>query len=363
MAKKKLKIAQIAPFWFDVPPKDYGGTERIISYLTEELVKRGHNVTLFASDKSKTKAQLVSPISSNLLKKIEYYCDPTFNAINNYVNAFVFQNAKKFDIIHSHASFFSFFFCDFVKTPTIHTIHNQLPRAREVENELFRKYNYLNFVSVSNEFRSHFDLNYVETVYHGLLLKNFPFDKKGGKNLVWVGRPSRNKGELEAIKTAKKAKEKILLVMSLRPDTANYYKAKIKPEINENVDVVFNAKFEEVWKYYSKAKAFLFPMQWEEPFGLVIIESMACGTPVIAFDRGSAGELISDEETGYLVSPQEGIDGLVRALKKLNSLNKNEYLSMRKKCRERVEKYFTTEKMADNYEKLYYKIINKSKLL
>ena len=367
---KKLRIAQIAPFWFDVPPKNYGGTERIVSYVTEELVKRGHEVTLFATETSVTKAKLVSPIKSSLLKTIEYYCDPNFNAINTFVNSYVFKKANDFDIIHSHSYYFSFFFCDLVKTPVLHTLHNQLPRARESENELMRQYKHLNYISISNEFRSHFDLNYIDTVYHGVDLKYFPFNMMGGDYLFWIGRASKNKGEDDAIETAKITGKKLLLGASIRKDTEEYFEKVIKHNLNDKIKLIPNVTFEETHKYYGSSKAFIFPVKWKEPFGLIRIESMACGSPVIAYSRGSVQEIIKDGITGFLVNPSNeektgdwiikktGIEGLCEAVERIYSMDKNQYKNMRQNCRNRVEQLFTVEKMVDNYERIYYKILN-----
>src|SRR3989339_1308534 len=368
---KKLRIAQIAPFWFDVPPKNYGGTERIVSYVTEELVKRGHEVTLFATENSQTNAKLISPVKSNLTKLIEYYCDPNFNAINTFVNAHVFKNANDFDIIHSHSYYFSFFFCNLVKTPVIHTLHNQLPRTRETENELMRQYKNLNYISISNEFRSHFDLNYIDTVYHGIDLKYFTFNEMGGENLFWMGRASKNKGEDDAVVVAKKTNKELLLGASIRKDTEEYFEKNIKPHLSDKIKLIPNITFEETQKYYGGSKAFIFPVKWKEPFGLIMIESMACGSPVIAYSRGSVAEIIKDGVTGYLVNPSDeektgdwivkktGIDGLCEAVERLYSMPQEEYSKMRQDCRARVEQLFTVEKMVDNYEKVYYEILNK----
>lgn len=353
---KKLKIAQIAPFWFKIPPKDYGGTERVVYSLTEELVKRGHEVTLFAAPGSETSAKLVSPISEKYLKLISSYNDANFNDINMFVNAQVFSKADNFDIIHSHASYFSFYFCNFIKTPVIHTIHNQLPRPRELENELYRKYRNLNFISISNEFKSHFNLNYITTVYNGLSLDLFKFDAVGGNNLLWVGRAKKYKGELEAIKIAENLREKLILLMSVRSDAKEYVTQKIKPRLNKKMILHENVKFSDTVKYYQKSKAFIFPLQWREPFGLTMIESMACGTPVIAYNRGSVREIVDDDKTGFIVNPREGIEGMIKAVKKLNSLPEKKYLKMRQNCRARVEKYFSIKRMVDNYEKIYYKL-------
>ncbi len=219
---KKLRIAQIAPFWFSVPPKDYGGTERIVSFITEELVKRGHDVTLFAADDSQTKAKLISPITSDMFKHIEFYPDTNYSTINTYVNSHVFHHANEFDIIHSHAGYFSFYFSDLVNTPVVHTLHNQLPNPREPANEIYRKFHHLNYISISQEFQTHFDLNYIGNVYHGLHLENFPFSLDGGDSLFWIGRAAKRKGELEAIETAHKTGKKLLLGVSVRPDTQSF---------------------------------------------------------------------------------------------------------------------------------------------
>ncbi len=368
---KKLRIAQIAPYWFSVPPQDYGGTERVISNITEELVKRGHEVTLFATPTSKTKAKLVSPVSADFIKTIEFYSDPNFQNINHYVNYFAFKKANEFDIIHSHSSFYSFYFCDFVKTPVVHTLHNQLPRSSKTENNLFKKFRHLNFISISNEFRTHFDLNYIATVYHGLNLKYFPFNQNGGSYLFWIGRISKNKGEVEAIYVAEKTGYKLMLALSMRKDATDYFNNVIKPHVNKNISILLtNVKYTDTAKYYGQARLFIFPVQWKEPFGLIMIESMACGTPVVAYARGSVPEIIKDGQTGFIVNPSEtekkgdfiikktGIEGLCEAVERIYSMPEDKYREMRYACRAHIEQNFTVEKMVDNYEKVYRQVID-----
>lgn len=370
MINKKLKIAQIAPYWFDVPPLDYGGTERVVANITEELVKRGHEVTLFATPASSTGAKLVSPVPQDFLKTIESYSDANFQNINSYVNYAVFKKASEFDIIHSHAAFYSFYFCDFVKTPAIHTVHNQLPRSSETENELFKKFRHLNFISISNEFRTHFDLNYIATVYHGLELQYFPFSPTGGNDLFWIGRISKNKGEVEAINVAEKTGHKLVLALSMRKDATDYFNTAIKPHVNRNISTLLqDVKYVDTAKYYGNAKLFIFPVQWKEPFGLIMIESMACGTPVVAFARGSVPEIIKDGVTGFLVNPTEnektgdwivkktGLEGLCEAVEKIYSLPADQYHNMRRMCRAHIEKSFTIEKMVDHYEEVYNSLL------
>lgn len=357
---KKLRIAQIAPFWFSVPPKDYGGTERVVSYITEELVKRGHDVTLFARSDSQTKAKLVSPLPEDLAKSIKAFCDPAYHATNTFFNAEAFKRADEFDIIHSHAGFFSFYFSDLVKTPVIHTLHNQLPRADEIENELYRKYKHLNFVSISQEFQSHFDLNYVANAYHGLPLELFPYSARGGEGLLWLGRASKNKGELDAIEAARQAGMPLKVAASVRPDTVQYFEKEIKPRLTDQIQLVQNVRFEDTPKLYGAADAFVFPVHWKEPFGLIMIEAMSCGTPVIAYNRGSVPEIVQDGVTGFIIDPgdesvkregswiikKKGIAGLVEAIGRIKEID-------RAACRKHVEANFTVSKMVDRYEKIY----------
>lgn len=347
---KKLKIAQVAPFWFSVPPQSYGGTERVVSYVTEELVRRGHEVTLFASDESKTTARLVSPVPSKSLQAIEFFCDTNYSVINSSVNAIVAARAAEFDIIHSHAGYFSFYFCDLIKTPVVHTLHNQLPRTSEVENDLYRLYKHLNFISISKEFQTHFNLNYIGNAYHGLPLDLFPFSPEKGTYFFWMGRASKNKGELDAIEAARTADVPLTLALSVRPDSKQYYEEKIKPKLNDSIRVLSNVGFEDGPKLYGGAKAFLFPVAWREPFGLIMIEAMACGTPVIAYNRGSVSEIVKDGVTGFVVDPARGIDGLVEAIKRIDEID-------RAACRRHVEEHFTVEKMVDQYEALYSEIL------
>lgn len=341
-----MKIAQLAPFWFRVPPVDYGGTERVVSFVTEELVRRGHEVTLFAAEGSETKARLVSPVSKEEVAKIRAYNDQEFRRINELVTKTAFDRVGDFDIIHSHNATFSFPFCELSKTPVIHTLHNQLPRENEEENEQYRRYKNLNFVSISDSFRSHFDLNYIATVYHGIPKDVFRFNPDPKEDLFWIGRASKHKGELAAIEAAKQAGSTLTMALSLRPDTRKYYDEVIVPKLDTHIRIVENLRYLDTPKLYGDSRALLFPVEWEEPFGLVMIEAMACGTPVIAFNRGSVPEVVKDGVTGFIV---DDIAGMVSAIKKIDQID-------RAACRKHIEENFTVEKMVDGYEEIYQKI-------
>lgn len=347
-----MRIAQLAPFWFRVPPIDYGGTERVVSFITEELVRRGHDVTLFASDDSQTAARLESPVSKAEVGKIVAYNDSEFQKINELVTKAVFERGADFDIIHSHNAFFSFPFSDRSPTPVVHTLHNQLPRESAWENELYRKYRHLNFVSISDSFRTHFDLNYVATIYHGVPKDIFLYQNSPKDDLFWIGRASKHKGELDAIAAAKKTGRTLTMALSIRPDTKPYFSGVVEPMLDSHVRIVENLKYLETPAFYGNSKALLFPVEWEEPFGLVMIEAMSCGTPVIAYNRGSVPEIVKDGVTGFIVEPKSGVNGLVEAIGRIGEID-------RAACRKHVEERFTVEKMVDGYEALYQKLLGR----
>ena len=343
--RKKLKIAQIAPLWFPIPPKKYGGTERIISYLTEELIKRGHEVTLFASGDSKTKAKLVSVVKKGLISQGIPWHDYTWTGLNTGI---AFKMADKFDIIHSHWGFFSAFFQDFTKTPVLHTFHN-IPRLNDHRWKILKYYKKdLNVVFISHSEKRNSPIKFKKSwvVYNGINLSQFKFNPKGGDHFIWVGRVDPCKGIENVIKVAEKTGIKLLLAGQIQEMRKDYFEKTIKPHLSKKIKYIGELTTEELSNFYGSAKACLYPIEWEEPFGLIMAESMACGTPVIVFDRGSAREVVEDGKTGFVV---KNIDEMIEAMKKIDKID-------RFACRQRVEKYFTYQRMVDDYEKIYYQI-------
>ena len=341
---RKLKIAQIAPLWFPIPPKKYGGTERVISYLTEELVKRGHQVTLFASGDSKTKAKLISVTKKGLrAEKIPWH-DLFWNNLNH---SRAFEMAKNFDILHCHWNILGAFFQRFVKTPVLHTLHNTPSRSdhRWKIFDYYKKDLKVVFLSKNQQKRSPVRFKKEWVIYNGIDLSKFCFREKPEKFLLWVGRICPAKGPDIALKVAKKVGMNLILAGQLQPMYQDYFRKEIKPYLSEKIKYVGELTQKELHSLYGKAKALLYPASWQEPFGLVIIESMACGTPVIAFKKGSLPEIVS-KETGFVVN---NIEEMMTAVKSVDKIK-------RKDCRERVEKYFTFQKMVDNYERIYYKL-------
>jgi glycosyltransferase involved in cell wall biosynthesis len=346
--KRKFRIAQVAPLWFSIPPKKYGGIERIVSYLTEELVKRGHNVTLFASGDSKTKAKLISVVEKGLISQGVPWHDWWWN---NFNFSFAFEMAEKFDIIHTHWNILGANFQRFVKTPVLHTFHN-LPKKDDHRWKIFDYYkNDLNaiFISKSEKRNSPVKFKNSWVVYNAVDLSQFKFNPKGGDHFIWIARVSPVKGIETAIKVAKIMGLKLLLAGQIQPMMADYFKTKIKPQLNSKIRFVGELSQKELSDFYGQAKACLYPIEWEEPFGLIMAESQACGTPVIAFNRGSAKEVIKNGKTGFVV---ENTNEMIKAIKKIDQIKRED-------CRKWVEENFTIGKMVSDYEDIYYQILNR----
>ena len=353
---KKLKIAQVAPLWFSIPPEKYGGIERIVHSLTEELVKRGHQVTLFASGDSKTKAKLVSVTPKSLIKAGYSWQDPFWN-LENLSTAF--KMAEKFDIIHSHLDLWALPFQDLTRVPVLHTLHNQLYKAsitREGERkptrlEIFEKHKKETlavFISKSERKQSavRFPKNWV--IYNGINITQFKFNPKPKSHFIWIARIDPFKGIENAIRATEILDVELLLAGRLDPARKKYFETKIRPHLSRKIRYLGELPQEELSDFYGQAKACLYPIEWEEPFGLIMVEAMATGTPVIAYRRGSVPEIVKNGETGFVV---ENIEEMVEAMKKIDEID-------RAKCRQRVEKYFSYQKMVDEYEKLYYSLIH-----
>ena len=360
---KKLKIAQIAPPWINVPPKKYGGIELIISHLTEELIKRGHKVTLFASGDSITKAKLISAFPNALynigIPWTNAFC-PLFHA------AVSFEKLEKFDIIHNHFDYFGLAFSSLIKTPMITTFHSDLTTAEKnpAKYQFLKKFKKSRFVSISNNQRkSKLNLNFVSTIYNGINLNEFEFSGKSQNYLVWLGRITEKKGLIEAIRASKKAKLRLKIAAKIDknhlPDV-EFYNKKVKPLIDgKQIQYLGEINSRRRNNLLKNALALLNPIKWNEPFGLVMPEAMACGTPVIAFNRGSVPEIVKNGKTGFVVSEFDknrkiNIKGLVNAIKKIDQIDRRE-------CRKHVEENFTIKKMVDGYEKVYEKILGKKK--
>lgn len=361
-------VIRVPPGPKDVPKGSSGATEHVVSKITEELVKRGHQVTLFASGDSKTKAKLVSVTPKATGKDPLIGIGPHESYEYTLISR-AYQLAKdgKFDIIHSHFDRKTAYYAPLAYIPTVSTLHSPLDRVADIL-KYFKHSQY--YVSISNAQRKALpDLNYVSTVYHGLDHLTYPFNEKGGNNLVFVGRIEPEKGVDIAVRVAKTLKIKLLLLGWAKQKHLKYYNEKVKPFINKDMVHGFISRTS-LKRYLANARALIFPVAWEEPFGLVMIEAMASGTPVVAFARGSVPEVVKDGETGFIVNSSEsdkrgnwivkktGMEGLCEAVDKIYSLPQEEYSRMRVDSRKHVERNFTVEKMVDGYEKVYQRILN-----
>jgi glycosyltransferase involved in cell wall biosynthesis len=336
-----MRIAQISPLFEAVPPKLYGGTERVVYSLTEELVAMGHDVTLFASGDSITSATL-APMREQALR-----LDPS---VKDWVATYyrmverIYRRKDEFDVLHFHIDYFPLaLFCR-QKVPYLTTIHGRLDLPELVE--AYGAYPESPFVSISNNQRRPIPyLNWVRTVHHGIpanLLTPQPVRQQYG---AFLGRISPEKGVDRAIRIAGKAGMKLKIAAKVDNADKEYYDSQIKPLIQGNPDVEFIGEINDAQKpeFLSGAHALIFPINWPEPFGLVMIEAMACGTPVIAYNCGSVPEVMDDGVTGFIVN---NIDEAVAAVSKIHTLD-------RARVRATFDRRFTARRMAEDYLDVY----------
>jgi glycosyltransferase involved in cell wall biosynthesis len=339
-----MRIAQIAPLFESVPPKLYGGTERIVSYLTEELVRMGHEVTLFASGDSVTRAHLEPQCPRSL--RLDQNC---LDQIAHHILMVerVHQKASDFDIIHAHIDYYPFSMMRRIDTPSVTTLHGRLDIPDLVP--LYREFADIPLVSISIAQREPLPwVNWQGTVYHGLPRNLYTFHDKPGDYLAYLGRISPEKRVDSAIEIAKRAGMPLKIAAKVDKADKEYFDSVIKPLLKQPL-IEFIGEIGEAEKndFLGGAYALLFPIDWPEPFGLVMIEAMACGTPVIARCRGSVPEVMEDGVTGYIIND---IDEAVEAVEKVSSLE-------RRRCREVFEERFTVTRMAKNYLKIYERLI------
>jgi len=337
-----LRIAQIAPLVERVPPRLYGGTERIVSYLTEELCRQGHDVTLFASGDSLTAAKLVSccDVALRLHPRAR---DP----LPHYMVMLeqVRQRADEFDVLHFHIDFLHAPLTRVFRRPTVTTHHGRLDLPDLPA--FYREFKELALVSISHDQRRYLPhVNWVGTVHHGLPRNLLPFTPKpSGGYLAFLGRISPEKRPDLAIEIAARAGMPLKIAAKVDRLDQDYWQDTIKPmvEAHSNVEYIGEISEAEKGKFLGDAVATLFPVDWPEPFGLVVIESMACGTPVIAFPRGSVPEILESGISGFIV---DGVAQAVEAVERAATLD-------RAKVRAAFERRFTVERMARDYLRIY----------
>ncbi|PYJ38283.1 MAG: glycosyl transferase [Verrucomicrobia bacterium] len=340
-----MRIAQVAPLSESVPPKHYGGTERIVSYLTEELVRQGHDVTLFASGDSVTRARLVAACGQSL--RLNDRCKDWI-ARHIVLLEQVFQRAREFDVVHFHIDYLHFPLSRRTSVPQVTTLHGRLDLPDLVP--LYEQFRDMPVLSISNAQREPLPwANWQATIYHGLPEDLFQFRSKPGSYLAFLGRISPEKRVDRAIEIAKRTGIPLKVAAKVDPVDKDYFEREIEPLLRDSAvaECVGEISDEEKDEFLGNAYALLFPIDWPEPFGLVMIEAMACGTPVIAYDGGAVSEVIEEGQTGFIV---KGLQDATEAVRRVPELS-------RAYCREVFEKRFTATRMANNYLEVYERVI------
>ncbi len=340
--ERKLRIAHIAPVATTIPAPKHGSVEQITALLTEELVKRGHDVTLFATGNTSTSARLHAVFQEGYWENGDMWPWEHYELTNL---AEACERAEEFDVIHYQASFYpmSLSFSRLVETPMVHTLHHQ-PYPAQVK--LWRRYAEANFVAISNYQRRALEgLNCAATIHHGLDMREFPFSDSPRDYLVFLGRFIPGKGVLEAIEVARRTGNRLLMAA---PED-DYYNQFVKPHV-DGKQIVYVGELDHAGKVelLGGAKAMVYPVQVGEPFGLVLIEAMACGTPVAAFSRGAVPEIVAEGISGYAV---DNLDELISKLPKVCALP-------RQHVRRHAETHFSAEVMADKYISLYQRVVH-----
>ncbi len=342
-----MRIAQVAPLFESVPPRLYGGTERVVSYLTEELVRQGHDVTLFASGDSVTSATLVPGCESALWRDPE--CRET---LPHHVRLMelVFHEAPRFDIIHFHCDYIHFPLLRYHRTPTVTTLHG-IVRRHDLK-PLLHAYPEVPLVAISDDQRAPVPwANWQGTVHHGLPRGLHTFRADPGEYLLFIGRISPEKRLDRAIEIARRSGRKLKVAAKIYDEDRAYYQGSIEPLLRESqsfVEFVGEVGGRDKDELIGHAHALLFPIDWPEPFGLVMIEALACGTPVIAWRNGSVPEIIEEGRTGHIV---DNIDEAVAAVGNAGHLSRGD-------CRESFEDRFDAARMASNYERVYRRLLS-----
>jgi glycosyltransferase involved in cell wall biosynthesis len=339
-----MRIAQVAPLFESVPPKYYGGTERVVSYLTEELVRVGHDVTLFASGDSITQAKLMATSRRSL--RLDKYCVDQL-AHQVLMLERVVKLAPSFDVIHFHIDYLHFPYSRRHATPHLTTLHGRLDIPDIVP--LYREFSDMPVVSISAAQREPLPLaNWLGTVHHGLPQDLYSFRAESGDYLAFVGRVAPEKRVDRAIEIAKRLGLPLRIAAKVDTVDLEYFQNVVKPLLRDPlIEYIGEIGEGEKRDFLGNARVLLFPIDWPEPFGLVMIEALACGTPVIAFRGGSVPEVLDHGTTGFIV---DDLDGAVAAAQRIDEIS-------RRRCREVFEERFTSARMARDYVELYEKLL------
>lgn len=337
----RLRVAMLSPIAWRTPPRKYGPWERLVSLLTEGLVRKGVEVTLFATKDSLTSGTLhaVAPMGYEEDVELDRKVWECLHISE------VFEHANEFDLIHNNFDFLPLSYTRLIKTPVITTIHGF---SSSKILPVYQKYDqHVHYVSISNADRDP-SLHYAATVYHGIDIENFSFHKQPEEYLLFFGRIHHDKGTKEAIQIARATNRKLVIAGLIQDEL--YFQKEVAPHIDEeHVTYVGNVGPDLRDSLLGQAAALLHPINFNEPFGLSVVEAMACGTPVIAFKRGSMPEIIVDGKTGFLVT---NVEQASEAVQNIGALS-------RRDCRAHIENNFSSERMVNDYLRVYQQILGR----
>lgn len=345
-----MRIAQLAPLWKTVPPQKYGGVELVVANLTKGLVDFGHEVTLFACGGSKSAGKLVKVIDKPLYDIIGGFSWKNIQAYEFLIFDELFKRLNDFDIIHNHLGFHPLVFSKLINIPIVTTIHNSLESDFPYLADRFKDNLFVSISDAQRQLTPY--LNYVKTIYLGIETEKFkPSFKNDNEYLLFLGSLSKNKGVDLAVKAACQLKEKLIIAGEIREEEKDFLASGVWPYVdNHMIKFTGEVTMSEKIKLLANAKALLFPIRWNEAFGLVMVESMACGTPVIAYRRGSVPEIVVDKTTGFVVDNFEEFKKRIEIIDTIS----------REKCRQEAIARFDLSLMAQNYVELYKDILKKN---
>jgi glycosyltransferase involved in cell wall biosynthesis len=338
-----MRIAQLTSNFYSVPPRSSKAIFYMVHRLTEGLLAAGHDVTLFASGDSETAAKLIA-VTENQTSDMGIPEHVTQHYLHLLISE-CYSRAKDFDVIHSHFNTTALPYARLTDVPTVHTLHTPISAETLPIVEAYKDQRFISFTHSQQHLYPR--LNWVGNIYHGVDHGHLTFNAEPKDYLLFMGRIVPEKGVDVAIEAAKAAGMKLIIVGRTNEAHMAYFRERIEPHIDGvNIRFVGEATHETKVEFFRNAKALLFPVQWEEPFGLVMIEAMACGTPVIGFDRWSVAEIVQDQETGYVV---RDLAGMVDAIGRIGAID-------RAACRRRTERFFSYERMVSGYQAIYRRV-------
>jgi glycosyltransferase involved in cell wall biosynthesis len=338
-----VRIAIIAPPWYSVPPSGYGGIEWVVALLADGLTDRGHQVTLFAPPGSETDARLVPPLRE--VPPEELIGDPWYEAAHT-VSAY--ERAEEFDILHDHTGPVGVSVGAMSDCPTVHTLHGPFTdQTRMLYRRIARRHWFV-AISESQQSMGPSSMRWGGVVYNGILLDRYPFREDKDDFLFFLGRADEEKAPHLAIQAARRAGRRLVMCVTTKNERERSYWAEmVEPLLDDDVEVRGECDQEQKAELLARARALLFPIQWPEPFGLVMTEAMACGTPVVAWRNGSVPEVVADGETGFIV---DSVDEMAAAVDRVGELDPHV-------MRARVKELFSAEAMVAGYERVYQRVL------